>query len=149
MFNQKLNKKTIFSLITNLLFISLYSVSIVILAHVFISNNNINTKYFSSSVVVYAQMNSKHGSMDTLIGNVSIPYSTSNDTKTTIVNNVTNSNIITAIDKSAIAKNATSAVNFAKETPTTPISPTGISTQGLHQPIGHKLVNNNLTMFNK
>jgi hypothetical protein len=127
------------------LMISLFAVAMIAAVVIMISTLgnivNINGKY-PSNTIVYAQMNSKQGSLSTLIGNVNIPYSTSNDTKTTVVNNATNSTISTAIDKSAIAQNATAAVNFAKEAPTTPISPTGISTQGLHQPPGHRILNN-------
>ena len=46
------------------------------------------------------------------------------------------------------AQNVTSAVNFLKEDPTFPISPTGISTQGLQQPPDHRIVNNsNIPVF--
>lgn len=128
------------------LMVSLFAVtmiaSVTIIASTLDNNVNVNVKYLSNTVIVYAQMNSKQGNSSTLIGDVNIPYSTSNDTKTTVVNNATNSTISTAVDKTAIAQNATAAVNFAKETPTTPISPTGISTQGLHQPPGHRILNN-------
>jgi microcystin-dependent protein len=94
--------------------------------------------------VVFAQINSIQGSNTTILGDVTIPAN-SNDTKTSVANNATNSTISTAIDKSSIAKNITSAVIFAKEDPTTPISPTGISTQGLHQPPQHRLGNNSVS----
>jgi hypothetical protein len=149
MFNQKPKKNIILSFLAGSLFVSLYAVTMITIIQVFTPYNNVDVKYLSNTVVVYAQMNSKQGSPTTLIGNVNIPYSTSNDTKTTVVNNATNSKISTSIDKAAIAQNVTSAVNFAKETPTTPVSPTGISTQGLHQPPEHKLVNNNITAVNK
>jgi len=145
MFIKKPKKNTRPSFTARSLMISLFAVSMITTAVIMISTLgnivNINGKYLSNTIA-YAQMNSKQGSVSTLIGNVNIPYATSNDTKTTVVNNATNSTISTAIDKSAIAQNATAAVNFAKEAPTTPISPTGISTQGLHQPPGHRILNN-------
>ena len=110
--------------------------------------NNVSIKYLPESVA-YAQMNSKQGSTNTIIGDVSIPYSTSNDTKTTVVDNSTNSNISTSIDRSAIALNSTAANNFAKEPPTSPISPTGISTEGLQQPPDHRIINNNAIPMGK
>jgi hypothetical protein len=110
--------------------------------HEFTVGNNL--KDLSTMVVVYAQMNNAKGSNTTIIGDVMIP-SMSNDTKTSVVDNATNITISTAIDKTQIAQNITSAANFAKEPPTTPISPTGISTQGLQQPPGHRLVNNSVT----
>lgn len=123
--------------------ITLFAVTMITaVTMVYTLGNNVNLKYLSNTVIVYAQMNSKQGSSSTLIGDVNIPYSSSNDTKTTVVNNATNSTISTAIDKTAIAQNVTDAGNFAKETPTTTISPTGISTQGLHQPHGHRILNN-------
>src|SRR5215211_197554 len=94
-----------------------------------------NIKYKSA----YAQINSPNQNMTTILGDVKIP-SNSNDTMTTI-----NNTIPTSINKTLVAQNATSAVNFLKENATTPISPTGISTQGLHQPPQHRLVNNNDT----
>ena len=110
--------------------------------------NNIFSIHISESVV-YAQMNSKQGSSTTILGDVVIPYSTSNDTKTTVVNNATNSTISTSIDRSAIALNSTAANNFAKEPPTSPISPTGISTEGLQQPPEHRIINNNAIPMGK
>jgi hypothetical protein len=149
MFNQKPKRNTILSCITGSLFVSLCAVTIITVIQLVMPYNNVDVNHISNTVIVYAQMNSKQGSPTTLIGDVNIPYSNSNDTKTTVVNNATNSKISTSIDKTAIALNVTSAVNFAKETPTTPISPTGISTQGLHQPFGHKVINNNASMINK
>jgi microcystin-dependent protein len=119
MYNQKSKINTILSIIAGLITVaSLYGVT-----------------------AVFAQINSIQGSNTTIIGDVTIPAN-SNDTKTSVANNATNSTISTAIDKASIAKNITSAVIFTKEDPTTPISPTGISTQGLHQPPQHRLVNN-------
>jgi len=143
MFIKKSKKNTKTSFIVGSLMVALFAVTMITtVIMVYTLGNNFNLKYISNTVIVYAQMNSKQGSSSTLIGDVNISYSTSNDTKTTVVNNATNSTISTAIDKTAIAQNATDAVNFAKETPTTPISPTGISTQGLHQPPGHRILNN-------
>ncbi len=143
MFIKKPKKNTKIYFIAGSLVITLFAVTMITaVIMVYTLGNNINLKYLSNTVIVYAQMNSKQGSSSTLIGDVNIPYSSSNDTKTTVVNNATNSTISTAIDKTAIAQNVTDAVNFAKETPTTPISPTGISTQGLHQPPGHRILNN-------
>ena len=143
MFIKKPKKNTKIYFIAGSLVITLFAVTMITaVIMVYTLGNNVNLKYLSNTVIVYAQMNSKQGSSSTLIGDVNIPYSSSNDTKTTVVNNATNSTISTAIDKTAIAQNVTDAVNFAKETPTTPISPTGISTQGLHQPPGHRILNN-------
>lgn len=150
MLNKKPNKNAMISSLTGSIMVSLYTVMMIVAIQIFIPDNNVNVNTaYLSNMAAYAQMNSKQGSPTTLIGDVNIPYSTSNDTKTTVVNNASNSSISTAIDKSAIAENATSAVNFAKETPTTPISPTGISTQGLQQPPGHRLVSNNVTTDGK
>ena len=143
MFNQ-IPKNTImisFIIGTLIAAASLYAVTTVP-SQEFAAENNV--KDLSNMVVVYAQMNNAKGSNTTLIGDVMIP-SASNDTKTSVVDNATNSTISTAIDKTQIAQNITSAANFAKEPPNTPISPTGISTQGLHQPPGHRLVNNSVT----
>jgi hypothetical protein len=143
MFIKKPKKNTKIYFIAGSLVIPLFAVTMITaVIMVYTLGNNVNLKYLSNTVIVYAQMNSKQGSSSTLLGDVNIPYSSSNDTKTTVVNNATNSTISTAIDKTAIAQNVTDAVNFAKETPTTPISPTGISTQGLHQPPGHRILNN-------
>jgi microcystin-dependent protein len=143
MFIKKPKKNTQIYFITGSLVITSFAVTMIAaVIMVYTLGNIINLKYLSNTIIVYAQMNSKQGSSSTLLGDVNIPYSSSNDTKTTVVNNATNSTISTAIDKTAIAQNVTDAVNFAKETPTTPISPTGISTQGLHQPPGHRILNN-------
>lgn len=143
MFIKKPKKNTKIYFIAGSLVITLFAVTMITaVIMVYTLGNNVNLKYLSNTVIIYAQMNSKQGSSSTLLGDVNIPYSSSNDTKTTVVNNATNSTISTAIDKTAIAQNVTDAVNFAKETPTTPISPTGISTQGLHQPPGHRILNN-------
>ena len=143
MFNQKPKNSIIISFIVGTLIAaaSLYAVTTVPSQEFAVENN---VKDLPNMVVVYAQMNNAKGSNTTLIGDVMIP-SASNDTKTSVVDNATNSTISTAIDKTQIAQNITSAANFAKEPPTTPISPTGISTQGLHQPPGHRLVNNSVT----
>jgi hypothetical protein len=101
-----------------------------------------------SSIYVHAQMNSPNGSSITMLGNIVIP-SNSNDTMTTTAMNNTDENVSsTAINKTIVAQNVTSAVNFLKEDPTFPISPTGISTQGLQQPPDHRIVNNsNIPVF--
>jgi microcystin-dependent protein len=145
MFNQKPKNTIIISFIVGTLIAaaSLYVVTTVPSQEFTVENN---VKDLSNMVVVYAQMNNAKGSNTTMIGDVMIP-SASNDTKTSVVDNATNSTISTTIDKTQIAQNITSAANFAKEPPTTPISPTGISTQGLHQPPGHRLVNNSVTTF--
>jgi hypothetical protein len=100
-----------------------------------------------SSIYVHAQMNSPNGSSTSMLGNIAIP-SNSNDTMTTATN-ITDENVSsTAINKTLVAQNVTSAVNFLKEDPTFPISPTGISTQGLQQPPDHRIVNNsNIPVF--
>jgi hypothetical protein len=102
-----------------------------------------------SSIYVHAQMNSPNGSSTTMLGSIVIPPN-SNDTMTTAVStNNTGGNVSsTAINKTNVAQNVTSAVNFLKEDPTFPISPTGISTQGLQQPPDHRIVNNsNIPVF--
>jgi hypothetical protein len=101
-----------------------------------------------SSAYVHAQMNSPNGSSTTMLGDIVIP-SNSNDTMTTAATNNTPGNVSsTAINKTLVAQNVTSAVNFLKENPTFPISPTGISTQGLQQPPDHRIVNNsNIPVF--
>ena len=89
-----------------------------------------NLKYLSNGVA-YAQINNAKGSNTTIIGDVIIP-SASNETKTPVVDNAINNTIGTAIDETTIAQNIASAANFAKEQPTTSISPSGIATRGLH-----------------
>ncbi len=96
---------------------------------------------------VFAQMNSPNGSSTTIFGDIVIP-SNSNDTMTTAVNNTDKNAISTSINKTLVGQNVSSAVNFLKEEPTFPISPTGISTQGLHQPPQHRLVNNSFAESN-
>jgi len=96
---------------------------------------------------VFAQMNSPNGSSTTIFGDIVIP-SNSNDTMTTAVNSTDKNAISTSINKTLVGQNVSSAVNFLKEDPTFPISPTGISTQGLHQPPQHRLVNNSVAASN-
>jgi len=153
--NQRKNKRIFFK--TQSLTISLLTITLItagaagasfFATQLITLGNNISVKYISEPVA-YAQMNSKQGSSTTIIGNVVIPYSTSNDTKTTVVDNATNSAISTSIDRSAIALNSTAANNFAKEPPTSPISPTGISTEGLQQPPDHRIINNNAISMEK
>jgi hypothetical protein len=91
-----------------------------------------------TSIYVNAQMNFPNGSFTSMLGNIVIPPN-SNDTMTTSVTNNIGGNVSsTAINKTLVAQNVTSAVNFLREDLTFPISPTGISTQGLqqHQTIG-------------
>lgn len=147
MFNQKTKNNIMISFIVGSLIAaaSLYAVTTVPSQEFSVEND---IKQISNMVIVHAQMNNAKGSNTTIIGDVMIP-SASNDTKTSVVDNATNSTISTAIDKTQIAQNITSAANFAKEPPTTPISPTGISTQGLHQPPEHRLVNNSATTVNQ
>ena len=96
MFNQKPKKNPMLSFLAGALFVSLYAVTMITVIQVFMPYNNVDVKHLSNTDVVYAQINSKQGSPITLIGDVNIPYSTSNDTKTTIVNNATNSKISTS-----------------------------------------------------
>lgn len=102
----------------------------------------------NSAIYVHAQMNSPNGSSTTMLGNIVIPPN-SNDTMTTAATNNTDGNVSsTAINKTLVAQNVTSAVNILKEDPTFPISPTGISTQGLQQPPDHRILNNsNIPVF--
>ena len=98
---------------------------------------------------VYAQMNSPTGSSTTILGDIVIP-SNSNGTMTTATNNTDKSNSpSTAINKTLVAQNVTSAVNILREDRTFPISPTGISTQGLQQPPDHRIVNNSNIPVNR
>jgi hypothetical protein len=147
MFNQKPKNNIMISFIVGSLIAAaaLYAVTIVP-SQEFSAGNNI--KQLSNMVVAYAQMNNANGSNTTIIGDVIIPPA-SNDTKASVVDNAANSTNSIAIDKTSIAQNITSAANFAKEPSTTPISPTGISTQGLHQPPEHRLVNNSATAINQ
>lgn len=128
--------------------VSIFAFTIIAFAAAFIQtfilDNSITLKNSSLNSIAYAQINSKTGSSTTLIGDTNIPYTSSNDTKTTVVDNATKSNISTSIDRSAIALNSTDANNFAKEAPTAPISPTGISTEGLQQPPDHRILNNTI-----
>jgi hypothetical protein len=142
----KINKET-----RLILFVLICGVSVVFLftftfndGHFDATVNNI----MYSSIYVHAQMNSPNGSSTTMLGNIVIPPN-SNDTMTTAVMNNTGGNVSsTAINKTLVAQNVTSAVNFLKEDPTFPISPTGISTQGLQQPPDHRIVNNsNIPVF--
>ncbi len=81
--------------------------------------------------MAYAQINNAKGGNTTIICDAIIP-SASNDAKTPVVDNAINGTIGTAIDETTITQNITSAANFAKEQSTTPISPSGIATRGLH-----------------
>ena len=145
MFSEKSNKNTKKSFMAEIILISVFSVTIIAVGayiQIFTTNgSNLNFKLLTNTIA-YAQMNSKIGSSSTLIGDTNIPYSSSNDTKTTVVDNATKSNVTTSIDRAAIALNSTAANNFAKEPPTSPISPTGISTESLQQPPEHRILNN-------
>jgi len=102
----------------------------------------------STAVVAYAQMNSLNGnssSNTTMIGNITIPYT--NDTATTSAANTTGTNA-TGIHKESLAQNITSANTLTKENTTTPISPTGISTQAQRAPPSNRLVNNTVSTTN-
>jgi hypothetical protein len=146
MFNKKSNTNTKSSFIAGILVVSMFASTLIMAVthiHTFAPTGNIfNLKLLTTNTIAYAQMNSKQGSSSTLIGDTIIPYPSSNDTKTTVVDNATNSKVSTSIDRAAIAQNSTAANNFAKEPPTSPISPTGISTEGLQQPPEHRIINN-------
>lgn len=122
-----------------------------IFAYTFTINNM--EKHFSTdndikyASFVFAQMNSPNGSSTTILGDIVIP-SNSNDTMTTAINSTDKNAISTSINKTLVAQNVSSAVNILKEDRTFPISPTGISTQGLHQPPEHRLVNNSVATSN-
>jgi hypothetical protein len=146
MFNKKSNTNAKTSFIAGIIVISIFA-STLIMAFTHIhtittTGYTFNLKLLTTNTIAYAQMNSKQGSSSTLIGDTIIPYSSSNDTKTTVVDNTTNSKVSTSIDRAAIAQNSTAANNFAKEPPTSPISPTSISTEGLQQPPEHRIINN-------
>jgi len=146
MFNKKSNTNAKTSFIAGIIVISIFaSTFIMAVTHIHTittTGDTVNLKLLTTNTIAYAQMNSKQGSSSTLIGDTIIPYSSSNDTKTTVVDNTTNSKVSTSIDRAAIAQNSTAANNFAKEPPTSPISPTGISTEGLQQPPEHRIINN-------
>jgi len=93
----------------------------------------------------YAQMNVPNGNSTTFIGNTNIPPN-SNNTMTTVVNNVSDSKISTSIDRSQIAQNVTAASAFTKQNASAPISASGISTPGKHPasypPTSYPLNNN-------
>lgn len=133
--NQTPKINSLMLIIMSLVLVFLYP-SVVHELEYIVSNNNV--KDYSA----HAEINSFNKNMSTILGDVKIP-SNSNDTMTTIMNNASNNTIPTAINKTLLGQNATSAVNFLKENATTPISPSGISTQGLHQPPQHKLEKNN------
>lgn len=135
MINQKSKVNTSMFIITaSALSVFLYTFMISNIGYFTIDEN---IEYFS----VFAQMNSPNGSSTTILGEITIPPN-SNGTMTTAVNNANNNTNPTAINKTLVAQNVTAAVNILKENATFPISPTGISTQGLHQPPQHRLVNN-------
>ena len=136
-----MDKKTInkiyFLIVTIFAFIIIF-VTITIGAHGIDSNQ-------SNAVVAYAQMNPLNGnssSNTTMIGNITIPYT--NDTATTSAANATGTNA-TGIHKELLAQNITSANTLTKENTTTPISPTGISTQAQRAPPSNRLVNNTIS----
>lgn len=89
---------------------------------------------------VFAQVNHPEKSNFSIIGNVIIPTN-SNGTMTTAVNNSSKNINNTFIDKIGVAQNFTTGVNILKEPHTFPISPTGVSTEGLQQPPEHRLIN--------
>jgi hypothetical protein len=100
---------------------------------------------------VYAQMtppdniSNSTSSSNTLIGDI-VLLST-NDTATTTSPNATGANA-TGIQKNRLAQNVTSATAFTKENSTTPISPTGISTQSERAPPSNRIVNNTISTTN-
>jgi len=146
MFKEKSNTNSKTSSIAGILVISIFASTLIMaVTHIQIiapTGDIFNLKLLTTNTIAYAQMNSKQGSSSTLIGDTIIPYASSNDTKTTVVDNATNSKVSTSIDRAAIAQNSTAANNFAKEPPTSPISPTGISTEGIQQPPEHRIINN-------
>ena len=114
-----------------------------------VSNLNVESINTGDSNIVYAQMNSPTGSSTTILGDIVIPPN-SNGTMTTAANNTDESNSPpTAINKTLVAQNVTSAVNILREDRTFPISPTGISTQGLQQPPDHRIINNSNIPVNR
>ena len=141
-----MNKKTInkvyLSIVTTFAFAFIIMfVTITISASVIDSNQ-------STALVAYAQMNSLNGkssSNTTMIGNITIPYT--NDTATTSAANASGTNA-TGIHKELLAQNITSANTFTKENTTTPISPTGISTQAQRAPPSNRIGNNTVSTTN-
>jgi hypothetical protein len=146
--SNKMNKEKKLVLLALVCFVSvlfLYTFTVKDVGYFDVTPNSI----MYSSTYVHAQMNSPNGSSTTMLGSIVIPPN-SNDTMTTAVstNNTSGNMLSTAINKTLVAQNVTSAVNFLKEDPTFPISPTGISTQGLQQPQDHRIVNNsNIPVF--
>jgi hypothetical protein len=100
---------------------------------------------------VYAQMippnniSKNTSSSNTLIGDI-VLLST-NDTATTTSPNATGANA-TGVQRNLLAQNVTSATAFTKENSTTPISPTGISTQSERAPPSNRIVNNTISTTN-
>ncbi len=100
-----------------------------------------------SSIMANAQMNSPNGTavFRTIIGNISIPFT--NSAPITPPANATGTNI-TGPQKSLLAQNVTSANAFTKEDTTTPVSPSGTSTQAERAPPSNRLVNNTVSTTN-
>jgi hypothetical protein len=147
-FNRKRREKTfiIFVIICSISTLSVYSFITKDL-----SDLNIDRIMYINTVNVYAQMNSLNGSSTTILGDIVIP-SNSNNTMTTAAaptNNTDKSTSPTEINKNLVAQNVTSAVSLLREDRTFPISPTGISTQGLQQPPEHRIINNSNIPVNR
>jgi hypothetical protein len=148
-FNRKKREKTfiILVIIYSILTLSIYSFITKDLSYL-----NIDRIMNIDTVKVYGQMNFPNGSSTTILGDIVIP-SNSNNTMTTAAdgstNNTDKNTSPTAINKTLSGQNVTSAVNILREDRTFPISPTGISTQGLQQPPEHRIINNSNIPVNR
>ena len=137
------NKKTIYKLY--FLIVTIFSFAFIMFVTLTTTPPDIYPN--QSTAVAYAQMNSLNGttSLAAMIGNITLP--STNDTATTSATNSTGTNA-TGIQTGLLAQNITSANVFTKENTTTPISPTGISTQAERAPPSNRIVNNTVSTTN-
>jgi len=140
-----MNKKTIDKLYFSI--VTIFAFAFAFIMFVALTNTAPNIDPNHSAVIAYAQMNPLNGttSLAAVIGNITIPYT--NGTATTSGANAIGTNA-TGIHKDLLAQNITSANVFTKENTTTPISPTGISTQAERAPPSNRIVNNTVSTTN-
>jgi len=139
--NRETTKKLCFSIVT----IFAFTVAFIIFTTLTITGPNIDPN--QSAGVADAQMSLLNGntSLAAMIGNITLP--STNDTAIISAANATGTNA-TSIQKDLLAQNITSANVFTKENTTTPISPTGISTQAERAPPSNRIVNNTVSTTN-
>jgi hypothetical protein len=139
--NRETTEKLYFSIVT----IFAFTVAFIIFITLTITGPDIDPN--QSAGVAYAQMSLLNGntSLAAMIGNITLP--SNNDTATTSGANATGTNA-TGIQTDLLAQNITSANVFTKENTTTPISPTGISTQAERAPPSNRIVNNTVSTAN-